>query len=87
MHVYFVVTYYYQTHYSLKFVAWAVYCSLFRDVLNYTILTAITHFSQQLLVLSGDVEVNPGPKHGGESSDIIIMYVSLCKQQLSIESL
>ena len=34
--------------------------------LCFLLLTGIAHVSQQLLVLSGDVELNPGPKHGGE---------------------
>ena len=57
-------------HLSASFV-WR-YCSLLEVILFYT--TAITHVSQQLLVLSGDVELNPGPKHGGEFSDIIVTY-------------
>ena len=36
--------------------------SLLRDVL---IILLIAIISQQLIVLSGDIETNPGPKHGG----------------------
>ena len=37
--------------------------SLLRDVL---IILLIAIISQQLIVLSGDIETNPGPKHGGK---------------------
>ena len=37
--------------------------SLLRDVL---IILLITIISQQLIVLSGDIETNPGPKHKGK---------------------
>ena len=38
--------------------------SLLRDVL---IILLIAIIAQQLVVLSGDIETNPGPKHRGES--------------------
>ena len=42
--------------------------SLLRDVL---IILLIAIISQQLIVLSGDIETNPGPKHGGKLRIII----------------
>ena len=45
--------------------------SLLRDVL---IILLIAIISQQLIVLSGDIETNPGPKHGGKLELVLLEH-------------
>ena len=42
-------------------------CDLHRSLLRETVITLLIAIISQLLMIAGDIETNPGPKHGGEN--------------------
>ena len=42
-------------------------CDLHRSLLRDAVITLLIAIISQLLMIAGDIETNPGPKHGGEN--------------------
>ena len=45
-------------------------CSLHRSLLRDAVITLLIAIISQLLMIAGDIETNPGPKHGGEVTEV-----------------
>ena len=52
---------------------------LHRSLLRDAVITLLIAIISQLLMIAGDIETNPGPKHGGENDYHVMLYFCLYK--------
>ena len=54
-------------------------CDLHRFLLRDAVITLLIAIISQLLMIAGDIETNPGPKHGGENEPfhVVFLFVNL----------
>ena len=59
-------------------------CDLHRSLLRETVITLLIAIISQLLMIAGDIETNPGPKHGGENEPefcVVFLFTNLTRCQ------